>query len=153
MQTAAYVQALIDDLFAIAAVGPSDGETDSAVRRLTRALEASAGQRFLDAVSDAAIELSAQLPSGHLEVRLVGRDVELVHVEEEEDPEQAVPGAEDPTTARISLRLPDSLKSQVEAAATREGVSTNTWIVRALGRSLTGSRTRTGNRLTGFARS
>ncbi len=34
--------------------------------------------------------------------------------------------------ARINLRLPDQLKSQVEQSADREGVSINAWLVRAV---------------------
>ena len=56
--------------------------------------------------------------------------------------------------ARITLRLPEPLKASIEAAAAREGVSVNTWLVRALGRAVTGqARRQTGNRLTGFAES
>ena len=58
-------------------------------------------------------------------------------------------------SARISLRLPESLKASVERAAAGEGVSTNTWLVRAIARGLeprTG-RIRTGNRLQGYAQS
>ena len=62
--------------------------------------------------------------------------------------------AEDGHTARISLRLPEALKTAVEAAAAREGVSVNTWIVRALTRSTTsGTTVQSGNRLQGWARS
>ena len=56
-------------------------------------------------------------------------------------------------TARISLRLPEGLKASIDAAAAREGVSVNTWLVRALTRSLTGGTSRPGKRLTGFAKS
>jgi hypothetical protein len=33
--------------------------------------------------------------------------------------------------SRINLRLPDQLKSRIEEAAEREGVSINAWLVRA----------------------
>ena len=39
-------------------------------------------------------------------------------------------------TARTTLRLPDHLKSQAEVAAAREGVSVNTWLVRAVAAAL-----------------
>jgi hypothetical protein len=39
--------------------------------------------------------------------------------------------AEEGGSARINLRMPDTLKSRVEAAALREGRSVNTWLVRA----------------------
>ena len=85
-------------------------------------------------------------------VRLSGQDPELVFVGDE--PEGPVAGAEEGQTARISLRLPDALKTAIEAAAAGEGVSVNTWIVRALSRSTTaGSSVQSGNRLTGYARS
>ena len=61
---------------------------------------------------------------------------------------------DDGQTARISLRLPEALKTAVESAAAREGVSVNTWIVRALSRSATsGTSVQSGNRLQGWARS
>ena len=63
----------------------------------------------------------------------------------------AVP-AEDGLTARVTLRLPEALKRELEAAAAREGVSLNTWLVRALSRSTAPAPRRTGKRLTGYAK-
>jgi predicted HicB family RNase H-like nuclease len=95
--------------------------------------------------------VSAQLPSGHVEVRISGQDVEMVYVEEEQA--AGAPSGDD-ASARITLRLPEALKTSVEGAAAREGVSVNTWIVRALARALGGGRPpRVGSRLTGFGRS
>jgi hypothetical protein len=53
------------------------------------------------------------------------------------------------------LRLPEHLKAQAETAATREGVSTNTWLIRAIARALEprATRVRIGNRLQGYAQS
>ena len=45
--------------------------------------------------------------------------------------EAASEGDED-STARITLRLPEQLKLQMEAAANREGLSVNAWLVRAV---------------------
>jgi predicted HicB family RNase H-like nuclease len=87
-----------------------------------------------------------------VEVRLAGRDPELVYVEDvprEAEPQPAEEGA----SARITLRLADALKDQVEAAATAGGVSVNTWIVRTLARAVTQPARRSRNRLTGFAES
>jgi hypothetical protein len=88
-------------------------------------------------------------------VRLAGRDPELVLVEEPGATDEAPSFPGDDTSARITLRLPEGLKVQVEAAAAREGVSTNAWIVRALARALEprASRVRGGHRLQGFAQS
>jgi len=150
MQLQRFVDALKADLTAVAELG--DEATADAATRLVVTLQASIGLRLLDALSEAALELTDKLPAGHVEVRLTGQDPELVYVGEE--PEAPVAGAEDGHTARITLRLPEALKTTVEAAAAREGVSVNTWIVRALSRvSSAAPAVQSGNRLTGFARS
>lgn len=150
MELARYVEALQNDLAGIAAVG--DEQTAAAAGRLIEAIRASAGMRLLDALTDAALELSGQLPSGHVEVRLTGQDPSLVYVGEEAE-EAPVTAGEEGATARISLRLPEGLKASIEVAAAREGVSVNTWLIRALSRSLAGGVSRPGKRLTGFAKS
>jgi HicB family len=146
MQLSPHVEALLADAAEIAAVG--DERTVEAARRLTVALRSAAGLRLQEALTEATLELSAQLPSGHVELRLAGQDLSLVYVDEE-----AAAPAEEGLTARITLRLPEGLKAGIEAAAAREALSVNAWIVRALSRS-TGGTTRRGpgSRLTGFAR-
>jgi HicB family len=149
MQLAPHVEALLGDVAEIAAVG--DESTAEAARRISVALRSAAGLRFLDALNEATLELSAQLSHGHVEVRLAGQDPALVYVAEETDIES--PASEEGLTARITLRLPEGLKAGIEASAAREGLSVNAWVVRALSRS-TGSTSRRGpgSRLTGFAR-
>ena len=152
MELAPHVEALVRDLTAIAAVG--DDATSQAAARLAAALKASAGMRLLDALSEAALELSDQLPDGHVEVRLAGQEPSLVYVEDVA-PTAAAAG-EDALSVRITLRLPESLKTAVESAASRDGVSVNTWLVRALARAVSSWASRgsgPGNRLRGFARS
>ena len=154
MQMAPFLESLQSDLDSIAAVG--DDPVAQAAGRLSQAIRTSAGMRLLDFLSQAALEVSAQLPSGHVEVRLSGQDPQLVYVEEER-PEPTPPPADDAAAARITLRLPEQLKTAVEAAAAREGVSVNTWIVRALAREVAAPQQqrgpRVGSRLTGFAKS
>jgi hypothetical protein len=151
MQLQRYVDALKADLTAVAELG--DDATAQAASRLVVSLQASIGLRLLDALSEAALELTDRLPSGHVEVRLAGQDPELVFVGDEPEAAPAA-AAEDGHTARISLRLPETLKTAVESAAAREGVSVNTWIVRALTRSTaSGTTVQSGNRLQGWARS
>ena len=106
----------------------------------------------LDALGDAALEVSAQLPSGHVEIRLSGQDPAFVYVGEEHQQAETA-AAEDGVTARITLRLPEALKASAEAAAAREGLSVNTWLVRALARSVSSRSPRIGSRLSGFAKS
>lgn len=152
MQTTPHVQAIQADLAAAAGLG---GEAAAeAAQRLAAALESSLHLRLLDLLNEVAVSLSAQLPDGHVELRLAGRDADLVFVPEQRDePEQPV-AAENAFAARITLRLPESLKASVEAAAEREHVSVNTWLVRAIARSLEPRPPRgsSRNRLQGFAR-
>ena len=152
MQTTPYVDALLSDLEAMASLG--DEAVADAAQRLSQTLRASAGLRLLDLLGEAALEVSAQLPSGHVEVRLAGQEPSLVYVDEE-PAEPAPAAAEDSASARITLRLSEALKISVEAAATREGISVNTWIVRALNRAASAPTTvrRSGRRLTGYAES
>jgi hypothetical protein len=152
MEMARFLDSLQGDLDQIAGVG--DDAVAQAAGRLSQAIRASAGMRLLDALGDGALELSAQLPSGHVEVRLTGQDPQLVFVEEEQAA-PAVPAADDAASARITLRLPEALKASVEVAAGREGVSVNTWITRALSREVSTPvrGPRVGSRLTGFAKS
>ena len=118
------------------------------------AIEASIGRRIQDVLAEAALELNDQLDAAHVEVRIAGRDLQLVLVREDGTVPEPVDEA---FSARITLRLPDSLKQRVESAAAREGASVNTWLVQALQRSVesqshrstSGSR----NRLTGYGRS
>ncbi len=151
MQLQRFIDALRADLNAVAELG--DEQTAEAATRLTLTLQASVGLRLLDALSEAALELNEKLPAGHVEVRLTGQDPSLVFVADEPEAPAAAAGDE-AYSARITLRLPEALKTSVEEAAAKEGVSVNTFIVRALSRSdfgFSGTQTRSHNRLTGYA--
>jgi HicB family len=153
MQTAQFIEALQSDLRELAQLGGE--ELVQAAHRMEGAVKQSATLRLIDALTQVALEVSSQLPNGHLDVRLAGQDPELVYVEEEGEEPQAQ-AAEDGLTARITLRLPESLKVTLEAAAEAEGVSVNTWLVRALARSVSsggGRAVRSGKRITGYAQS
>jgi hypothetical protein len=58
------------------------------------------------------------------------------------DPPSAAPpppeADDDDVTARVSLRLPESLKAQTEARAAAEGLSVNAWLVRAVHHAVNG---------------
>lgn len=149
-----HVDAIGRDLVATASALGDESLVET-LRRLVDASEPALRLRLIDVLSEAAVSLNGQLVQGHVEVRLAGRDPELVYVAEREPEAEVQPTGED-QSARITLRLPEALKAAVEAAADREGVSTNTWIVRALSRAQEprgASQVRTGNRLRGFAQS
>jgi hypothetical protein len=96
-----------------------------------------------------------------VEVRLRGRDADLVvttpTAPEPASAEPVPPLAEGGEPARITLRLPEPLKEQVERSASRDGTSVNAWLVRAIATALAGGpastgTTRThGRRVTGWA--
>ena len=133
----------------MAAVG--DEQTRAAAERVLQAIRGSAGLRLLDALGEAALEISAQLPGSRRGAPRRARIPALVYVGEEEAPPE--PAADDGLTARITLRLPESLKASIEADAAREGISVNSWLVRALSRGAGGRVQRSGKRLRGFAQS
>jgi hypothetical protein len=159
-----YVERLRADLVAAAASGGA-AMVESA-ERLGTTLDAAARMALLEALSDAAAEISAELDGGVVEVRLRGRDPEFVvtppPIERsagtdpgaDRDDEDAV---DDSVTVRITLRLPEGLKQRVEEAANRSRQSLNTWLVEAA-RAATREATTTrewragGQRLSGWVR-
>ncbi|WP_332644530.1 hypothetical protein [Aeromicrobium sp.] len=128
----------------------------------TQALESTARLVLLDALSAAASEITSELAPGSVDVRLRGRDPEFVVTPAPsnasfEDALPAAPVAEasdDTSTTRTTLRLPDQLKGRVEEAANREGLSVNTWLVRAISAAIEPTKRTTtitgGNRLSGW---
>jgi hypothetical protein len=126
---------------------------------------------MLEVLSAAAEEISEKLAPGKVDLRLHGRNPDFIVTPPTASPmtspmaSAAPPPAPDtsaePTEAsafdpfadaddpiaRISLRLPERLKAQVEEAAGREGLSTNAWLVRAIAGAVHGEPRRPGGRL------
>jgi len=152
MNISIVIDSLKEDLSDVAELG--DERAAGVARRLSEMLGSSLRLRILDVLSQAALELSGKLPSGHVEVRLAGQDPEFVYVEDERSDDG---GAGEELSARITLRIPDRLKESVEQAATREGISVNTWLVRTIARSVErgagGPTHRGGRRMTGYGQS
>jgi predicted HicB family RNase H-like nuclease len=137
-----YVENLRNE-FAVAADG-ADPDGRALAERLFAQLEAATRLTLLDALSDAADEITRELAPGSVHVRLRGREpsfvVTLARPPSEEGDETARPAAppvpvpahdgDDGGTSRINLRLPDYLKVGVEEAAGRAGLSVNAWLVR-----------------------
>ena len=143
------LEGLQEDLQGLGELG--DERSAQVARRLGEALGSNLRLKLLDLLSQAALELSSKLPSGHIEVRLAGQEPELVFVDSV-DETGGLAGEE--LSARISLRLPESLKGAVEKAADREGVSTNAWLVRAIARAADSRPVHvSGKRLSGYAES
>jgi hypothetical protein len=150
MNVAAYVEALQQDLANVAGIG--DEAVAEAARRIAAALESSLRLRLTDALGEAAAELTNQLPDGHVEVRVSAGEPELVYVP---DPGAPPPSGLEDLSARITLRLPETLKTIVDAAAQEAGVSANTWLLQQITRSADPKRRNQpgGRRMTGYGQS
>jgi len=137
--------------------------------RLTAPLESAIRLEILDALSDAADEITRELAPGSVDVRLRGGEPEFVVVpppseDQFSDMAAAQPspaGAEPADTeeggvARLNLRLPETLKRRIEDAAAAEGLSLNAWLVRSASASLDSVAARRGptggDRFTGWVR-
>jgi hypothetical protein len=151
MDITRFVDGLRRDLAGAAeAAGP---EGRAAADRILLALEPAVRLTVMELLAQAAAEISADLPAGVVEVRLRGRDPELVVDVPDpttsmtglpptppappHPPAPAAPGAEtgedeDAGIARITLRLPESVKARAEELAVHSGHSLNAWIVNAV---------------------
>jgi hypothetical protein len=138
MELAPYVETLRRDLAAAAA--PAGPDIVRAADLLGTALEASARMGLLEALSDAAAEITTKLNQASVEVRLRGREAQFVVTETTPadmtppvtSPTPPSPDAETGDIARMTLRLPEGVKEAVERAAAAEGISVNAWLVRAI---------------------
>jgi len=137
MDITPYVESLRRDLLAAAeAAGPDAREV---TERLAFALDPAARLALMEAVSQAAAEITAEMPDGGVDVRLTGRELDFVVHTSPAAPAAAPaaggPGAmpdeaeDDGNVARITLRIPESVKTKAEEMAARSGHSLNTWLV------------------------
>jgi len=166
MELSEYTGVLRGELAAITRFASED--VARAGQMLAEALDSSVRLTLLDVLSAAAADITAQLDDTVVEVRLAGGEPSFVVMsappaepDEASEPTAAADSADESGTARITLRLSDTLKARVEAAAAGEGLSVNGWLVHAAiheldGPSSTGpqrSRRGIGQRITGYARS
>ncbi|GGO25034.1 hypothetical protein [Micromonospora parathelypteridis] len=175
MELRSYVENLRNE-FAVAAEGV-DPEARVLAERLFAQLEAATRLTLLEALSDAADEITRELAPGSVHVRLRGREPDFVVAPASPPTDEAgeasgpstpsapllaPPEGDDGGTSRINLRLPDHLKASVEEAAGRAGLSVNAWLVRAVAGAIGTGETerrpprrvepRSGQHFTGWAR-
>ncbi|QTX04010.1 histidine kinase [Agromyces archimandritae] len=143
MDLTGYVDDLQQRLASAAAMGGDDAR--DLARRLSEPLDAAVRLVLFEALAAAAGEITAELAPGSVDVRLRGREPEFVvtmpagpdFASAEAAALAAAPTAsieadDAATTTRTTLRLPDHVKTRVESAAAAEGLSVNTWLVRAV---------------------
>jgi predicted transcriptional regulator len=166
MELGQYVNDLQQQLVDAAANGADD--TRAVAERLAAGLDAATRLVLLDALSAAVGEITRELAPGSVDLRLRGREVEFVVSQPNTEPDADADADErttasvdldDTSTSRTTLRLPDALKARVDEAATADGLSVNTWLVRAIAAALqpkqrrSAQRTlRTGDNFAGWAR-
>ena len=138
----------------VALAADAGGEEARAVaQRLVASVDSAIRLTLLDLLSAAAEEITIELAPGSVELRLRGREPEFVVTSPPASPAEASEYADDIAspaappiaanadgdeggTARINLRLPDHLKVRLDAAAAREGLSANAWLVRVVAAAL-----------------
>jgi hypothetical protein len=131
----------------VSASSLADEPTQHVAARLGTAIESSTRLALIRALSDAAGTISAELAPSSVEVRMVGSEPEFVvsiqtadaeptllmpESEQASEDAAATSDVEDEPVARISLRLPQSVKTRVDEIASAEGISTNAWLIRAV---------------------
>lgn len=137
MDITPYIESLRRDLVAAAEAGGE--EVRASAERLALALDPASRLAIMEAISQAAAEITAEMPSGSVDVRLSGRELDFVV----DTPEVTAPTPPTPPTTpaapgpegeedgvvRITLRLPESVKARAEELAASSGHSLNTWLV------------------------
>ena len=119
-------------------------EAKALAERLVAPLDAAVRLALQDVLAAAAEEITVELAPGSVELRLRARQPEFVVTPPPVDPSAdaaeegtsqtvwpAATDAEEGSVSRINLRLPEHLKARIERAAANEGLSVNSWLVRA----------------------
>ncbi|MEU5400163.1 hypothetical protein ABZ348_12835 [Streptomyces sp. NPDC005963] len=140
MDLTPYVEGLRRDF--LAAAKARGEETRAVGEELIAAFDSSVRLTLLQALSDAAEEITGDLVPGSVEVRLRGVDLRFVVIPPPTEPllEDDETGYGDPSPptesggepARITFRPSEGLKAQVEEAASLERLSVNAWLVRTV---------------------
>jgi hypothetical protein len=142
MDLSPYIAALREDLATAASAG--DDSTRRTAALLSAALEPAARLALMNALSDLAAEVTAALDGQVVDVRLNGRDVQVVVTgapgEHHEPEPQEVPRPTAGDATRVTLRLLDELKAKAEQAAAAQGMSLNTFVAQAVQGAVGGRR-------------
>jgi hypothetical protein len=125
------INAVEATLVSQATLAASDPAVEAAMTQLVAALGPALHIAAMEIAEQAAAEVRAQLPEHSVEVVLSDGDPAL-RIGDAPRPNESRP-VED-LDARITLRLPPTLKQLIEDAAQNSGDSVNSWVVEALGK-------------------
>lgn len=131
MQLEPVIAAVRATLATQAALADGDPHLEAAVAAVAAAIDPAIRQAATELAQQAAAEVDAQLPEHTVSVVLHGRDLEL---RVDEAPGRPAAATEEDLDARITLRLPPSLKQVVEQVANVDGESVNSWVVDTISR-------------------
>lgn len=110
--------------------GPDMAEAGA---QLMAALEPAITQSMMEVVDMAVTEISSQLDTQTIDIKLVDGDPELVVTDDPSAaPPPSSPGSEDADEARITVRLPGYLKELIADEAESTGDSINSFVVDVL---------------------
>ena len=146
MHVDTYTETLRRTLVETSSLG--DDRTQDVARSLAAALDPALRLVALQMLTDTADELNSELDGAHVAVVMDGATPHLLVTqadrsdEREQDhvtgpdrhaqtPAHAVPEVADGPEVRTTLRMPESLKQQIDAAARVQGRSVNAWLVEA----------------------
>jgi Protein of unknown function (DUF1778) len=132
------VNAIREALLSTSGISSTDPTVEAAVGQLVESLGPALRVAALDLAEQAASEVRAQLPDHTVEIVLAEGDPSLRISEGPAASSHRT--ADEEFDARITLRLPPSLKDLIEDAAGITGESVNAWVVDALGKRARGSR-------------
>ena len=127
-------------------VAGGDPEVESAARAIIAALGPAVRQLAFELAEQAAAEVAAQLPGQQIDVVLTAGEPTL-RVRSESG--AAATSTGESLDARITLRLPPTLKELIEAAAEAKGESVNTWLVKTVSSNASEGRQHRSRRVTG----
>ncbi|MEJ3652515.1 hypothetical protein WEH80_05975 [Actinomycetes bacterium KLBMP 9759] len=146
MDLGSYVESIRREL-AVAAESGGD-EARALAERLVAPLGSAVRLALLEALAAAADEITRELAPGSVHMTLRGREPGFVVAVPPADSQEAgspadelptppsPPEAMDGATSRINFRPPENLKTRIEEAAAKEGLSVNAWLVRATSAAL-----------------
>lgn len=129
MDTRSVIAGLEESLNAQLELAAADPAVEAASRALMLALDPAIRQAAFEIAQQAALEVDAQLPDASVEVTLRDGEPTLVVRPDEGD---TIRFRTDELAARLTVRLPEALKEELEVAANDVGDSVNAYVIKTL---------------------